>query len=214
MTDAVAAVLHGIRLGGLSPNDAIAARSRLSEPDLGSVLDDIESSGWATLRKGRMPGWMLTKEGRLEGERRLALELDATGRRGELRELYERFLPHNRDFLGLCTDWQLRHVDGEAQGNREPALNDHLDVAYDASIIGRLDALHDHITALVGAMAAVVVRLGAYDRRFTEALHRVHDGQTEWFTKPIIDSYHTVWFELHEDLLATLGIERSSEVAR
>ena len=24
----------------------------------------------------------------------------------------------------------------------------------------------------------------------------------------MIDSYHTVWFELHEDLLATLGIER------
>ncbi|MDQ1375434.1 MAG: hypothetical protein QOJ09_2772, partial [Actinomycetota bacterium] len=28
---------------------------------------------------------------------------------------------------------------------------------------------------------------------------------------PLIDSYHTVWFELHEDLLSTLGIERGSE---
>jgi hypothetical protein len=27
----------------------------------------------------------------------------------------------------------------------------------------------------------------------------------------MIDSYHSVWFELHEDLLATLGIERGSE---
>jgi hypothetical protein len=27
----------------------------------------------------------------------------------------------------------------------------------------------------------------------------------------VIDSYHTVWFELHEDLLSTLGIERASE---
>jgi hypothetical protein len=25
---------------------------------------------------------------------------------------------------------------------------------------------------------------------------------------PLIDSFHTVWFELHEHLLATLGIER------
>jgi hypothetical protein len=24
-------------------------------------------------------------------------------------------------------------------------------------------------------------------------------------------SYHTVWFELHEDLLTTLGLERASE---
>ena len=36
-------------------------------------------------------------------------------------------------------------------------------------------------------------------------------GDTDWFTKPMIPSYHTVWFELHEDLLATLGIERGSE---
>jgi hypothetical protein len=27
----------------------------------------------------------------------------------------------------------------------------------------------------------------------------------------MIPSYHTIWFELHEDLLATLGIERGSE---
>ncbi len=27
----------------------------------------------------------------------------------------------------------------------------------------------------------------------------------------MIDSYHTVWFELHENLLATLGIERARE---
>jgi len=27
-----------------------------------------------------------------------------------------------------------------------------------------------------------------------------------------MSSYHTVWFELHEDLLATLGIDRASEL--
>jgi hypothetical protein len=27
----------------------------------------------------------------------------------------------------------------------------------------------------------------------------------------MIASYHTVWFEMHEDLLSTLGIERGSE---
>jgi hypothetical protein len=29
----------------------------------------------------------------------------------------------------------------------------------------------------------------------------------------MIESYHTVWFELHENLLATLGIQRSKEHA-
>ncbi len=29
----------------------------------------------------------------------------------------------------------------------------------------------------------------------------------------MIESYHTVWFELHENLLATLGIQRAREQA-
>ncbi len=37
------------------------------------------------------------------------------------------------------------------------------------------------------------------------------EGERDWFTKPTIDSYHSVWFELHEDLLATLGLERAKE---
>ncbi len=37
---------------------------------------------------------------------------------------------------------------------------------------------------------------------------------TEWLTKPTILSYHTLWFQLHEDLLATLGLERAAETVR
>jgi hypothetical protein len=39
----------------------------------------------------------------------------------------------------------------------------------------------------------------------------VRAGEGDWFTSPLVDSYHTVWFELHEDLLATLGLERAEE---
>jgi hypothetical protein len=38
----------------------------------------------------------------------------------------------------------------------------------------------------------------------------VQAGDAAYFAAPMIASYHTVWFELHEDLLATLGIARSS----
>ena len=30
-------------------------------------------------------------------------------------------------------------------------------------------------------------------------------------TRPRADSCHTVWMELHEDLLATLGVDRGTE---
>jgi hypothetical protein len=41
----------------------------------------------------------------------------------------------------------------------------------------------------------------------------VQGGDLDWFTRPMIESYHTVWFELHENLLATLGIQRAMEQA-
>jgi hypothetical protein len=36
-------------------------------------------------------------------------------------------------------------------------------------------------------------------------------GDHDWFTKPMHPSYHSSWFELHEDLLVTLGRERNQE---
>ena len=61
-------------------------------------------------------------------------------------------------------------------------------------------------------LAGCLARYGHYGPRLQNALDRVRAGELDWFTKPMVASYHTVWFELHEDLLATLGIERGSEV--
>ena len=43
------------------------------------------------------------------------------------------------------------------------------------------------------------------------ALARADRGEKKWVDEPGIDSCHMVWFELHEDLLTTLGLERASE---
>jgi len=39
-------------------------------------------------------------------------------------------------------------------------------------------------------------------------LGRVNEGEFEFFTGVKVNSYHNLWFELHEDLLCTLGLER------
>jgi hypothetical protein len=39
----------------------------------------------------------------------------------------------------------------------------------------------------------------------------VKSGDTTWLTRPIIDSYHTVWFELHEELILAAGLTREDE---
>jgi len=60
-------------------------------------------------------------------------------------------------------------------------------------------------------LAGLLDRFDGYGPRLATALERTSGGEPDWFTKPTIDSYHTIWFELHEDLLATLGRQRSQE---
>ncbi len=43
------------------------------------------------------------------------------------------------------------------------------------------------------------------------ALERVDAGDPEWLTSPRLDSYHTVWMQMHEDLLLAIGAERAHE---
>ena len=200
-------VLRELRLGGFNDTEVLAARTGLDAPLVAAILDAARSRDWVAHRSGRLTGWSLTAAGRAEGERLLSEELDAANGRQLVTDAYRSFLPLNREFLELCTDWQLR-PDGGAQ-----TLNDHLDAGYDESVIARLDALHGRLAAVVGRLSSALPRFTAYDPRFTFALAQVHAGELDWFTKPLIDSYHTVWFELHEDVLGTLGIERSRETS-
>ena len=74
-----------------------------------------------------------------------------------------------------------------------------------------MGAIDDAVQPVCRDLAAALERFDGYGERLASARKKVEGGDTDWFTKPLIDSYHTVWFELHEDLLATLGIDRSKE---
>jgi hypothetical protein len=115
---------------------------------------------------------------------------------------YERFLPLNGAFLQVCHDWQVR------PGN---VPNDHGDRAYDWSVIDRLHALDERVAPLLRRVSRSVDRFDDYPRRLRLALQRLDEGDRDWFTSPRIDSYHTVWMQVHEDLLLALGRERVDE---
>jgi hypothetical protein len=120
----------------------------------------------------------------------------------ECARAYEAFRSMNREVLQVCTDWQVR------PGG---APNDHTDAAYDWSVIDRLEAIDDRAGPLVRRLAGADSRFGGYRERLRAARRRIVDGEREWLTSPRVDSYHTVWMELHEDLLAALGLERRTE---
>ncbi len=135
----------------------------------------------------------------------LAAELDEAGVRSEVEASYRDFLEFNDELLAVCTAWQLRDVDGET------VVNDHTDPDHDQQVHRQLVALHERVVPVIDAMASCLERFAAHRRRLQTALDHVLAGDDDWFTKPMFPSYHSVWFQLHEDLLATLGRERGTE---
>jgi hypothetical protein len=203
------AVLLALRLASFAPAPTVAHATDLPEREVVALLDLFASDGLVRFRDGRRSGWSLTAEGRKEGERLLGDEIDRLGLRDDVDASYQRFLAENPVMLQLCTDWQLR---GDATGS-EPVLNQHDDPDYDRSVLARLDELHGRSQPIWQRLADALDRFVPYERRFGHAVDRVAAGDHDWFTRPSIDSYHTVWFELHENLLASLGIDRASEQA-
>lgn len=200
-------VLHGLRLKGFADAGAVSEAGGVAEHEAKPLLDELVAEGLATYRDGKLSGYSLSRDGRAHHARLLAAELAATGARAPVDGAYRRFLVLNPELLGVCTAWQLREVDGES------AVNDHSDRAYDAGVIEQLVALDARVQPICAELSDALARFSSYGPRLASAAARVRGGDTDWFTKPMIPSYHTVWFEMHEDLLCTLGIERGSEEA-
>ena len=200
-------VLHGVRLLGFATTEAVAARFGLDEFWTGEELEDHRADGlvsWSSF--GGSAGWSLTTRGRVEGEALLASELEATGRRDVVHRTYLEFLDLNARVLQAVTDWQTRPAAGDPF-----AANDHQDLRWDTRVLQRLDEVGGALAPLAGTLTSVLDRMSGYSERYEAALARARGGQREWVDALGRDSCHTVWFQLHEDLLATLGIPRGHE---
>ena len=105
------------------------------------------------------------------------------------------------------TGWQLREVDGQQ------VINDHTDEAHDAAILADFRTLHEDAVAWLGGLTSGLPRLERYVARLDRAATNVESGDTNYLASPRLDSYHNVWFELHEDLILLAGRTREEEVA-
>jgi hypothetical protein len=89
--------------------------------------------------------------------------------------------------------------------------NDHTDADHDAAVLAALVGIDERSRPVLAALCEALDRFVGHGHRLRYALDRVVAGEHDWFTKPMFPSYHSCWFELHEDLLATLGRERTTE---
>jgi hypothetical protein len=139
---------------------------------------------------------------------RIALESDYSRYCSDLREnpdfvrLYEDFEVVNHVLKALITDWQVTEIAGSR------VANDHSNKDYDSRIIDRLGDLHERAERLLNQFAVHLPRLAIYRDKLLAALEKAEDGAIEWVSDARIESYHTLWFELHEDLLRMLGRTR------
>ncbi|MGZ3145793.1 transcriptional regulator [Lentzea chajnantorensis] len=193
-------VLHALRCTGATNVTRVAAFTGLSPSEVESDLIDLAVAGLVTHHRD-FGGWSLTEDGKAADAEQTAAELDGAGTRTELKAAFEEFLVLNPELLDLCTAWQIRPVDGAT------TINDHTDAAYDDRVVGLFRDFHDRALVVIAALAAALPRFGRYETRLGTALARAEAGERDHLTDTI-DSFHTVWAELHEDLLATMGIQR------
>lgn len=196
-------VLHMLRLGAFVPADKLAERIGLDAGTVRAVLAAARDEGLAKERSGRISGWMLTPAGKAADAGLLASELEAAGARAGIERLYTRFIPVNETFKQVCTRWQMRDMDAQVP-------NDHADAEYDAAVIAELGEVHRAALPLCHDLAGVLARFGRYSREFEAAWQRVSAGDRKAFAAPMSGSYHDLWMELHQDLLTTLGRDRSA----
>ncbi|MGH9214723.1 MAG: hypothetical protein ACRDZS_00565, partial [Acidimicrobiales bacterium] len=118
-------------------------------------------------------------------------------------DVYESFVPINDEVKRIVTDWQMRPVGGEL------TINDHSDRRHDERVIARLRRTDAKVSTALSPLAITLNRFDVYPRRLQRALTLIGDGDHSMLAAPLKDSYHTVWFELHEELIILSGRSRA-----
>ncbi|MGX1807284.1 pyruvate, phosphate dikinase [Nocardia sp. NPDC055321] len=194
------ALLRLVGIKGRVSAENLAASLGADVADITAHCEGLVAAGLCATTPA---GFRLTPEGRprlaelLEAER-------ASVDHAALTVAYDEFCGYNADLKVIITDWQMK----------DPAtVNDHADADYDAAVLARLAATHRALRPLVHRLGGLAPRLVRYTDRLDRAVERIAEGDLTYVARPIMDSYHTVWFELHEDLIGLCGLTRAEEAA-
>jgi len=202
-TVTVEATLRLLGIKGFATPDAVAAALASTEDEASGLLNQMVADGLAKLMG---PMVSLTDDGKLvAGELRLVDS--AQWGAGNAVEALDSFLDLDDRMKVIVTAWQMREVDGV------PVLNDHSDPEYDAAVLADLETLHIDADKWIDGLCGGLPRLATYKARLSRAASFVADGDHNYIASPRLDSYHNVWFELHEDLILLAGRTREEEAA-
>ncbi len=183
-------LLRALQLKGLCSIERLAAVLGCPEEIVSGLLEQHESFLKQTPR-----GFALTAEGRDWVQQQLAQECSNV--RASLEVTWGQFLPLNQQLKAIVSEAQMSGM------NREHELWGWL--------VDSMQTLHSSFRPVVEGVAEAVPRLRGYPRRFDSALAALASGDQSMLASPLKDSYHTVWFEFHEELIALTGRNREEE---
>lgn len=164
-------------------DEILAAESRQS-------LDELLAAGDAEEAVG---AFRLTPAGKERGRAALEAERDAWGHDNAEAALDE-FIGFDGRVKELVTAWQMR-TDG------------------DTSPLDQLAALHAEVGTWLDDQSRDFARFEHYTTRLDRAVEAFRAGDHRYVASPRVDSYHSAWFELHEELILLSGRSRADEVA-
>ena len=196
-------VLRALLVKGFALPDQLAVALLSTAEEMADVVDRLAADGLAEMSAG---SFKLSADGRTVAAGLVARDTEAWGL-AEANAALDAFLALDHRMKETVTAWQMREVDG-AQ-----AFNDHADAGYDAHVLAQLGALHADARAWLEPCVARLPRLRTYLHRLDHAARLAGEGDGKYVASPRVDSYHGVWFELHEDLIILAGRTRADEVA-
>jgi pyruvate, orthophosphate dikinase len=192
-----------LRIKGFASCEAMAEALDRPTEEVAAVFARLVQAGLAQETK---VGVRLTPAGRAKADDLLARERAELDQR-VFAQCYEEFIPVNLAFKQAVTQWQTKLLDGKQ------VINDHTDSVYDNNVLAGLDSIHHSVSVLIERICLVAPRLGRYVARLTRALAKIRAADTRYLTAPNRDSYHSIWFELHQDLIGLSGSTREQESA-
>ena len=195
-------VLHGLALRRRSDIDGLEQTTGLARAVIEQALDRAREANFVAEARGHH---LLAPQGDAALDSVYPQRFAESRRDSRLAMAYERFESLNRELKALITDWQIRPLGATS------VPNDHSDPDYDDRILERLYAVHERAEEILAVLSLRLPLVARHTDRLRAAIERAEGGEPEWVSGVRCDSYHTIWFELHEHLLRLLGKSREED---
>lgn len=197
-------LLFALKLGGRLSAADLALRCGLSPSEAEAELERLRNEG--LVRPGSSGGLeRLSEAGHAKAATVLVRERESLG--VEIEGLLPAFDRSNASLKELLRRWQLRPL------GPTTVVNDHADSAYDDRVLADLGALIAEAESWLDRLPTAPPRYARYRARLAAAVKRAGQGEPAFVSGLDVDSVHSIWWQLHADLLAVAGRERGEDDA-